>query len=81
MWDKIIDLAITNGLWAVMFLGLLIYLLKDSRSREIKYQNTISSLNKSLGELEDVKADVGVIKQDVVKIKQKVIASKSKKVI
>ena len=58
MWEKIVDLAVTNGLWAVMFLGLLVYLLKDSRTREIKYQNTISSLNKSLNIVEDIKDDV-----------------------
>lgn len=62
MWEKIVDLAVTNGLWAVMFLGLLVYLLKDSRAREIKYQNTISSLNKSLNIVEDIKEDVCRIK-------------------
>ena len=62
MWEKIVDLAVTNGLWSVMFLGLLVYLLKDSRTREIKYQNTISSLNKSLNIVEDIKDDVCRIK-------------------
>lgn len=72
MWEKIVDLAITNGLWAVLFLGLLVYLLKDSRTREIKYQETIKDLNKSLTIVHD-------IYQDVTEIKQKVI-TKSKKV-
>lgn len=67
MWDKIIDLAITNGIWAVMFLGLLVYLLKDSRGREIKYQNTISSLNKNLGVVQDIYQDVTEIKQSLLK--------------
>ncbi len=66
MWDKIIDLAITNGIWAVMFLGLLVYLLKDSRGREIKYQNTISSLNKNLGVVQDIYQDVTEIKQSLI---------------
>lgn len=72
MWEKIVDLAITNGLWAVLFLGLLVYLLKDSRTREIKYQETIKDLNKSLSIVHD-------IYQDVTEIKQKVV-TKSKKV-
>lgn len=72
MWEKIVDLAITNGLWAVLFLGLLVYLLKDSRTREIKYQETIKDLNKSLTIVHD-------IYQDVTEIKQKVV-TKSKKV-
>ena len=34
MWEEITNLAIQNGLFAVLFLGLLIYLLKDSSKRE-----------------------------------------------
>ena len=63
MWEKIFNLAISNGLFAVLFLGLLIYLLKDSRSREQKYQSTIEKLGNSLEMVKDVKEDVNEIKQ------------------
>lgn len=63
MWEKIVNLAISNGLFAVLFLGLLIYLLKDSRSREQKYQSTIEKLGNSLEMVKDVKEDVNEIKQ------------------
>lgn len=63
MWEKILDLAITNGIWAVLFLGLLIYLLKDSRTREAKYQETIKDLNHSLEIVHDIKEDITEIKQ------------------
>lgn len=62
MWQEIFDLAINNGLWAVLFLGLLIFQLKDSKVREGKYQATIETLGKSLEILQDVKDDVVEIK-------------------
>ncbi len=41
MWDNILELAISDGLWALLFCVLLIYQLKDSKVREVKYQDTI----------------------------------------
>ncbi len=48
MWDNILELAISDGLWALLFCVLLIYQLKDSKVKEVKYQDTISSLAKDL---------------------------------
>ena len=62
MWEQIINLAISNGLFAVLFMGLLVYQLKDSRSREQKYQNTIEKLGESLEIVKSVKEDVEEIK-------------------
>lgn len=62
MWEQIINLAISNGLFAVLFLGLLVYQLKDSRSREQKYQSTIEKLGDSLEIVKQVKEDVEDIK-------------------
>ena len=72
MWDEIINLALSNGIWAVLFLGLLIFQLKDSHKRETKYQNTISNLNKSLGVVNSIKEDVDEMKQDVKDISRRV---------
>ncbi len=69
MWTEILNLAISNGIWAVLFLGLLIYQLRDSHRRESKYQNTISHLNTSLGIVKSIKEDVVEIKEDVEDIK------------
>ena len=63
IWEQIVNLAISNGLFAVLFLGLLIYQLKDSRSREKKYQDTISKLGDALDTLKAVKEDVEDIKE------------------
>lgn len=70
MWEQIVNLAISNGLFAVLFLGLLVYQLKDSRTREQKYQMTIEKLGNSLEIVKQVKEDVEDIKD---KINQKKI--------
>ncbi len=59
MWDQILQLAIGDGLWALLFCVLLIYELKDSRAREIKYQNTISSLAKDLEYMKEIDEGMG----------------------
>lgn len=49
MWDKVVELAVSDGLWALLFCALLIFELKDSRGREKKYQSTIARLSQDLG--------------------------------
>lgn len=75
MWEQIVNLAISNGLFAVLFLGLLVYQLRDSRSREQKYQSTIEKLGDSLEIVKQVKEDVEEIKD---KINSKNVWKKSK---
>lgn len=58
MWDQILQLAIGDGLWALLFCVLLIYELKDSRARETKYQNTISTLAKDLEYMKDIDEEI-----------------------
>lgn len=69
MWEKIFNLAISNGIWAVLFLGLLIFQLRDSHRREEKYQDTIDALGKSLETINDVKSDVEEIKMKILGVK------------
>lgn len=57
MWEEIMRLAVGNGLWAVLFCALLFYELKDSRKRESKYVDTISSLGEKLDTVNDIKSD------------------------
>ncbi len=65
MWDELIKLAMSNGIWAVLFLGLLIFQLKDSASREKKYQKTIEVLSNNLTVVEQIKAEVEEIKSAI----------------
>lgn len=54
MWEKILELAIGDGLWALLFCALLIYQLKDSKAREVKYQSAISTLSQDLGYVKEL---------------------------
>ena len=65
MWTEIFNLALNNGLWAVLFCVLLLYVLKDSRSREKKYQTTIESLGNSLSIVQSIKDDIDDIKDAI----------------
>ena len=58
MWDKIVEYMASNGVWALLFLGLLVYQLQDSKKREEKYTATITSLTEGLNALEGIKQDI-----------------------
>ena len=75
MWEEVLNLAIKNGLWAVLFMALVVFVIKDSASREKKYQETISNLTEHLGVVKMIKEDVDDIKSIVYKTDK----SKSKK--
>lgn len=62
--EEIISLVIANGLWAVLFCGLLVYQLRDGRTRELKYTQTIRALSDRLNEVMSVKADTTEIRAD-----------------
>ena len=68
MWDKILELAIGDGLWALLFCVLLIYELKDSRAREGKYQDTITSLAKDLEYIKDIEEEIKDMDTDIEQI-------------
>ncbi|MDE6401068.1 MAG: hypothetical protein K2L54_00470 [Clostridiales bacterium] len=56
--DEIVSLVVANGLFAVLFCGLLVYELRDSRSRERKYTQTIRALTDKLDAVKTVGSDV-----------------------
>ena len=58
MWDQIVEYMAANGVWALLFLGLLVYQLKDSKKRDEKYTATITSLTEGLNALEGIKQDI-----------------------
>lgn len=70
MWEEIFKLALSNGIWAVLFVALLVFQLKDSKAREKKYQDTINKLNEHLTVVNDLKNDINDIKE-VVLLKKK----------
>ena len=66
MWDEIFKIALSNGIFACLFVGLLVYELKDSRARENKYQKTIDCLAEKMNVIEQIQEDVDDIKKVVV---------------
>lgn len=62
MNQDIINLFISQGIFAVLFCYLLLYVLKENSSREQNYQNIIKDLTECLP---DIKEDIAVIKKDV----------------
>ena len=71
MWEKILELALTNGIWSALFVGLLIFQLKDSAKREKKYQETIQKLSTHLDVVQDIKEEIKEIRSAVLVAKRK----------
>ena len=79
MWEEVLNLAIKNGLWAVLFMALFIFVIRDSTNREKKYQETISNLTEHLGVVKMIKEDVDDIKSIVYKGKKSTSKNSDKK--
>jgi len=65
MESEILQTAVTQGVWATLAVGLILYNLKhqeirDSKQeeREKKYQETILSLSENLKVVNDIKEDL-----------------------
>lgn len=58
MWDEVLRVAVSNGIFAVLFCSLLIYELKITGKRENKYQKIIDGLTQSLMSLKKVENDM-----------------------
>ncbi len=74
MEEKILELASTQGIWTVLTVALIFYILKNQEKRDLrqedrekKYQEIISNLTDKLNLVEDVKKDVEEIKEYVFK--------------
>jgi len=65
VWKEILELALTNGIWSALFVGLLIFQLKDSAKREKKYQDTIQKLSTHLDIVNDIKEEIKEIRTEI----------------
>lgn len=75
MEENLYELATTQGIWALLSVILIFYILKAQEKRDAKqeereksYQNIIAGLNDKLDVVEDIRTDVGEIK-NYIKIK------------
>ena len=71
MWQEIINIVISNGIFAVLFVMLLFIQIKDSKRREEKYQDAIKKLSYHLDIVEEINEDVKEIKKVIVMPKKK----------
>ena len=58
MESEIIKAAIAQGLWAVLFVVMLFYVLRTSGEREKRLIDALDKLSEKFGVLEDVKSGV-----------------------
>ena len=61
-WSELIKVVVSNGIFAILFVYLFFYQLKDSQEREEAYRKTIDELATHLTVIEEVKEEVEVIK-------------------
>lgn len=62
MWEEILAMATKSGIWAVLFVVLFFFQIKDSKIREEKYQSTIENLADKLKIVIDIKEDIEELK-------------------
>lgn len=58
VWNEILSVVVSNGIFATLFVFLFFYQLKDSSKREKAYQKTIADLTEHLDMIEEVKEEV-----------------------
>ena len=61
-WSELVKIIISNGIFAMLFVYLFFYQLKDSEKREDAYRKTIDELASHLTAIEEVKEEVEIIK-------------------
>lgn len=71
MWEGVFETVATSGVFAVLFVSLLCYLLQDSRKREAKYQSIIETLTDRLEVVEDIRKKLDEITEKPTKKSKK----------
>jgi len=65
MMEEVVKLACTNGLWAVMFVVLLLHQIKTSNQREQKYQALLEKLANNVAIIKNVDKNVRAVAKNV----------------
>lgn len=61
-WAELVKIIVSNGIFAMLFVFLFFYQLKDSAKREESYRQTIESLTDHLDVLEQVRDEIRELK-------------------
>lgn len=67
MESEILKYVITQGIFAVLFVYLLMYVLKENSKREDNYQDIIKELSQKFSMIENIQCDVSDIKSHIFK--------------
>lgn len=62
IWSVLLSMASESGVWAMLFLTLLIVLIKSFSKREEIYQDIIKTLSKNMSTVKEIKEDVEDLK-------------------
>ena len=62
-WSELVSSVVGNGVFAMLFVFLLFYQLKDSQKREQAYRNTINDLSNHLMVIEKVRDELADLKE------------------
>lgn len=65
MEAEVLKLAASQGLWAVLFVSLLFYVLKENSKREEKFQDIITALTEKLDTLNTIQTELLELKDDL----------------
>ena len=65
MWESILQMATEYGIWAALFVLLFFKQLKESKTREEKYQATIDNLADKLKMIAEIKTDIEAIRESL----------------
>ena len=77
--DQIIQLAIGNGLWAVLFVILFLYQIKDGNKREKKYIDIIDALSNDVAVIKRVDNQLNVAIGHMLSIKKLLLKKRGEK--
>lgn len=69
MFEQALEMAINNSIWAVLFVCLLVYLLKDSNKREKRYANLLMDLSQNFCVVKKIDKQLNVVSSDIIKLK------------
>jgi glucosamine 6-phosphate synthetase-like amidotransferase/phosphosugar isomerase protein len=74
MYEEVLKIASTQGLWAVLTVVLVFYILKTQEKRDLRqeerennYQKIIANLTETISVIEDIRTDIKEIKEHVCK--------------
>ena len=70
MIDEVMQLCISNGLWAVLFVFLFLYQIKANEKREKKYVALIDSLSSYVGIIKTCGAKLDAINSNIAGLKK-----------